>query len=149
MHRDASDNEYLHRDFHGALSAGIEYLHEHYGDQAVREYLRQFANVYYAPLKQAIRARGLSAIAEHYRTVYQAEGGDVECRCDDNTLTVRTTCSPAVTHMRDHGYAVARLFRETIGTVNEALCDGTAFSAELAEYDDRTGAAVMRFRRGN
>ncbi|MFH0796159.1 MAG: hypothetical protein V2A65_03775 [Candidatus Omnitrophota bacterium] len=31
MSRKASDNIYLHKDFHGALSAGIEYLDRHYG----------------------------------------------------------------------------------------------------------------------
>ena len=36
MRRQASDNPYLHRDFHGALSAGIEYLDRHYGEDAVR-----------------------------------------------------------------------------------------------------------------
>ena len=41
MERRAFDNEYLHKDFHGALSAGIEYLHSHYGPQAVRDYLGQ------------------------------------------------------------------------------------------------------------
>ena len=34
--RNAADNEYLHKDFHGALSAGIEYLHRNYSAQAVR-----------------------------------------------------------------------------------------------------------------
>ncbi len=44
MRREASDNEYLHRDFHGALSAAIEYLDRRYGEEAVRSYLREFTD---------------------------------------------------------------------------------------------------------
>lgn len=62
--RRASDNEYLHKDFHGALSAGIEYLQKNYGTQAVRDYLRQFALAFYSPLKKALGKRGLVAIKE-------------------------------------------------------------------------------------
>ena len=39
MHRTAGDNAYLHQDFHGALSVGIDYVHDHYGEQAVRDYI--------------------------------------------------------------------------------------------------------------
>ena len=49
MRRTASDNVYLHKDFHGALSAGIEYLHQRYGEDAVREYLRRFTLAFHAP----------------------------------------------------------------------------------------------------
>ena len=65
MTRSASDNAYLHKDFHGALSGGIEYLHSRYGDEAVREYLRQFTLSYFAPLRRQLQQRGLAALAEH------------------------------------------------------------------------------------
>ena len=54
MRRHASDNEYLHKDFHGALSCGIEYLHEIYGEDAVRRYLHDFALSYYTPLRREL-----------------------------------------------------------------------------------------------
>jgi len=147
MHRTAGDNEYLHRDFHGALSAGIEYLHEHYGDEAVRDYLRQFARSFYAPLTEALKQRGLVALGEHFRRVYDLEGGAVRLALSEDELRIEVDACPAVTHMRNEGYPVARLFRETTETVNRALCHGTAFSAELLDYDDRTGRCVQRFYR--
>ena len=59
LHRSAAENEYLHKDFHGALSTGIEYLHRRYGAKAVREYLWQFASTFYAPLIADVNTRGL------------------------------------------------------------------------------------------
>ena len=147
MTRRASDNEYLHRDFHGALSAGIQYLDEHYGEKAVRQYLRQFANSYYAPLKEDLKKRGLVALKEHFEKAYGREGGQVEMTLSEDELLMRVESCPAVTHMRKSGYAVARLFHETTRTVNQALCEGTPFSSELLQYDQQTGRSVIRFWR--
>jgi len=147
IHRTAADNDYLHRDFHGALSVGIEYLHVNYGEQAVRDYLEQFATAFYAPLREDLRRRGLVALAEHYRKVYEREGGQARFHLSEDELWIEVDASPAVTHIRRRGYPVARLFRETIATVGAALCRDTDFAAELREYDDQTGRSVQRFYR--
>ena len=147
MTRGASDNEYLHRDFHGALSAGIEYLDRRYGEDAVREYLCRFTRAFYAPLIHALNARGLIALKEHFEKMYGLEGGDVRMAFSEDELVVRVDACPAVTHMREHGYPVARLFHETTKTVNETLCEDTPFAAEWVEYDEQTGRSVQRFFR--
>lgn len=147
MRRRASDNEYLHKDFHGALSAGIEYLDRHYGEEAVREYLRRFALSFYAPLIADITKRGLVALKEHFETIYAREGGRIRTILTPGELILEVEACPAVTHMRQQGYAVAGRFIETQRTVNAALCEGTPFEAELVEYDPQTGRSVQRFRR--
>jgi len=147
MRRQASDNVYLHRDFHGALSTGIEYLHAKFGEQAVRDYLRQFTNSFYAPLKADVGKRGLVALKEHFEKVYAQEGGPVSFTLSEDELVMKVEACPAVTHMRQHGYAVARLFFETTRTVCEALCEDTSFEAQLLEYDHATGRSVVRFSR--
>ena len=147
IHRTASDNVYLHKDFHGALSAGIEYLDQHFGEEAVRQYLRQFTVSYYAPLIEAIRQRGLAALGEHFAKVYKEEGAEARIRVTEDELFLEIDACPAVTHMRRHGYPVARLFHETTRTVNEALCQSTPFAAELLDYDHETGRSVQHFYR--
>lgn len=147
MRRTAGDNAYLHQDFHGALSAGIEYLHEHYGEEAVREYLWQFARAFYAPLTEDLRRRGLVALEEHFRGVYEREGGAAGFVLSEDELRIEVDACPAVRHMRTRGYPVARLFRETTATVNRAICHQTPFAAELLEYDNETGRSVQRFYR--
>ncbi len=147
MHRTAGDNEYLHRDFHGALSAGIEYLHEVFGEEAVREYLWQFARAFYAPLTAALNRQGLVALEAHFRSIYELEGGNARFVWSEDELRIEVEACPAVTHMRKRGYPVARLFRETTETVNRAICHRTPFVAELLNYDDQTGRSVQRFYR--
>jgi predicted ArsR family transcriptional regulator len=147
MRRQASDNEYVHKDFHGALSAAIEYLDERYGEEAVRDYLREFTTTFYAPLVREIAERGLAPLRDHFQRVYGREGGAAELRLTEDELVIRVRACPAVTHMRENGYPVARLWVETTRTVNEALCEGTPFAAELVEYDEQTGGSVQRFLR--
>ena len=147
MERRAADNEYLHKDFHGALSEGIEYLDRRYGEEAVRDYLRGFTQSFYAPLIEELGRRGLVALKEHFERAYAVEDGEIETTLSGDELVIRIAACPAVTHMRGNGYRVARLFHETTETVNAALCEGTPFASETAEYDDLTGRAVVRFYR--
>lgn len=149
MRRKAADNPYLHKDFHGALSTAIEYLDQRFGPQAVREYLRQFAAAFYKPLTESLKARGLMALKEHFERIYSLEGAAAEIRLSDNgdELVIQVSQCPAVAHMRANGYPVARLFEETTRTVNEAVCEGTPFAAELVEYQPQDGRSVQRFFR--
>ena len=147
MQRRAADNEYLHKDFHGALSCGIDYLHEHYGEEAVRQYLHDFALSFYAPLREALQQRGLVALKEHFEKVYETEGGEAAFELSDDELVIRVAACPAVTHMREQNYPVADLFHETTRTVNETVCEGTPYAAELVEHEPETGRSVQRFYR--
>ncbi len=122
MDRRASDNVYLHRDFHGALSAALIYLEERFGEDAVRDYLRGFARAFYAPLRADLAERGPPAIADRLRRVYEDEGAHIDLELSSDDLVVRVEACPAVTHMRERRYAVSRMWRETVSSVNEAIC---------------------------
>jgi len=149
MTRRASDNKYLHKDFHGALSLAIDYLDRNYGEEAVTAYLRQFTRSYYSELIKQIAERGLIALAEHFRQIYEIEGGSASIRLSDtgDELFVEVEQCPAVAHMRRRGFKIARLFVETTKTVDETLCEGTPFECDLLEYDPDTGRSRERFRR--
>ncbi len=147
MNRTASDNAYLHKDFHAALSTALFYLEETYGADAVRDYLRQFATAFYSDLKRDLVKRGLVALQEHYARIYQIEQGDVRFDLTRNTLTMHVAACPAVTYMREHNRPVSPLWSETTRVVNDAICDGTPYRAELLEYDEQTGRSTVRFSR--
>ena len=147
MERRASDNEYLHMDFHGALSNALIYLEERFGEDAVREYLHRFARAYYAPLREELAARGLPAIADRLRRVYAAEGGEVRLDLRDDELLVEVAACPAVTHMRARGYRVSPLWRETIRCTSEAICEGSPWRNELLVHRDAPSVRRGRFFR--
>lgn len=147
MSQTASADQYLQQDFHGVLNTAIEYLDQYHGEEAVRRYLRQFASSFYSPLIKSLKERGLIALEEHFKKIYESESGKIEMILSKDELVLEVEACPVVTHMHQHGYPVTRLFYETTKTINETLCDGTPFSAELLEYDEQTGRSVQRFYR--
>ena len=147
MTRTASQNTYLHKDFHGAFSVGLIYVQDHFGDDAVREYLRDFARAFYAPLKASVKERGLIALKDHFEKIYDLEGGDTSIKYTNDELTIDVKVCPAVTHMRSHNYTVSPLFFETTKTVDEIICEGTPFAFEMVSYEEQTGRHVERFYR--
>jgi hypothetical protein len=147
MHRKATDNAYLHKDFHCALNCGIQYLLEHYGRKAVVDYLYRFAREFYAPLTRGIAEKGLAVLKAHMETVYAVEQAEATISLSDDELVVRVPWCPAVRRIRERGETVSPAFVETTRTVNAAICEGTPFHAELLEYDAETGAGVQRFSR--
>jgi ClpP class serine protease len=147
MNRSAADNAYMHKDFHGALSRALIYLQDRFGDESVREYLRQFATAFYAPLRTAINERGLVAIKEHYTEIYALEGGVVEFSGGSDDMVMKAATNPAVVYLREQGQPVSPLFVETIKTVNETICEDTPFVARMLSYDEATGASAVRFTR--
>ena len=147
MRRRACENEYLHKDFHGALSCGLSYLQERYGADAVRDYLRSFTRAFYSPLRRDIQSRGLIALKQHIDQINRIEDAQAQIEFSEDQLTVRMAACPAVQHMRRNNYPVSPLWPETYRTVNEAVCEGSDFEAELSEYDEQTGRNVQRFKR--
>ncbi len=147
MTRRAADNVYLHKDFHGALSLAIDYLDRSYGEDAVRDYLRRFTRSYYTDVTEQIVERGLIALKEHFERIYEIEGGSVSISLDEDELSIEVNECPAISHMRERGFPISRLFVETTRTVNAALVEGTLFEYELLEYDAATGRSRERFRR--
>ena len=147
MERRAADNAYLHKDFHSALNCGLIYLHQRFGEAAVRHYLQQFARSWYGPLRQRLQTEGLPALRRHFEAVYATEQGEVRFEESRDELVLHVAACPAVQHIRARGEAVSSLFIETTRTVNEALCEGTPYAAELLSYEAETGRSTQRFRR--
>ena len=141
----STDTNYFHRDFHIALNYGIIYLQQKFGKESVRDYLAQFANSYYAPLKNRLIGTGLSAIKEHYEKTYKTEGAQYEMNMSDDELRLHLFASPAVGHIKASGHQASPHFHETVLTVNREICRDTPFDCEMTDYDFENGAYRLRF----
>ena len=143
----ASDNAYLHRDFHGALCYALKYLDETLGEDATREYLEQVAETCFAPLSEAIAERGLLALEEHWRRVFSTEGGDWEIAYDaDGALTLTVRQCPAVAHLKSIGQFHTPRFCETTRIVNAIVCRRASYEASC-EYEPGAGRCVQRVHK--
>jgi len=136
----------VHKDFHGALSFGIQFLDDQYGMAGLEEFFARAAKAVYAQLIENLRERGLEALKEHWDTVFGLEDGDFETRYEDGVLVLDVRTCPAVHHMRANNYRVADHFCEHTRIVNEAICAGAGYACSV-EYDQEAGRCVQRFWR--
>lgn len=136
----------VHKDFHGALSYGIQYLHDRAGDEGVKAFFSSLASTVYRPLVDDLRERGLPALREHWQRIFDLEGGAVEFAMDGDALVLTVHRCPAIAHMREHGYAIAPNFCEHTRIVNEAICKAAGYAASV-DYNQEEGRCVQRFRK--
>jgi hypothetical protein len=140
--------ENVHRDFHGAMSFGVEFLEREYGREGLEEFLAGLADTVYKELVEDLRERGLSALEDHWRRIMDLEEADYTLAMDGDTLVLDVRKCPAVHHMRGNDYRVAASFCEHTRIVNEAVCRAAGFEAAV-DYDQDEGRCVQRFRRAD
>lgn len=149
MHRTAKDNEYLHRSFHGSLNSGIRYLAEHWGEDAVREYLKTFADTVYKPVSNAAKENGLAAIEEKILDTYAVEHASdaVHTTLTDDSLTVDVAYCPAEKFLKSRGIAVSPYYYLTTEVVMDTVAKNAGYHFTMEHYDSATGAAKYRFTK--
>lgn len=143
----ASDNEYLHKDFHGALCYSIKYLDDNYGQEATREYLEQVGRTYYRPLSEKMEREGLSALENHLRDIFSTEGGEFDLRYENETLVLEVSRCPAILHLKKINQLFTQRYCETTVVVNQTICDGAGFECSC-EYESGAGKCVQKFWKG-
>jgi len=140
----ATDNVYLHKDFHGGLCYGIKYLDDHYGPEATSEYLRQVGRSYYVPLSQQLKNEGLSALEKHWREVFTKEGGKFSLELQDGVLTLTVQECPAIAHLKKTHQLFTPRYCQTTVVVNETIC-GEAGYKSSCRYEPGEGRCVQKF----
>ena len=134
----------VHKDFHGALSYGIQFVVDNYGLEGLKKYLRGLSKSVYAPLVKALRKDGLPALRKHWADIFTLEGGEFEFREEDNTLVFEVTQCPAIAHMKAQGYDISPHFCEHTRILNEAICSDAGYACSV-DYNQEEGRCVQRF----
>jgi len=149
MDRNASDNEYFHKDFHSSMNMGIEYLGSRYGLEEVREYLYRYTENVYNSTLEDIKLHGLDAIADRIRDTYINEKASdaVEVSVTNDALRVKVKYCPAVKHLCATGRDVSKWYRYTTEMVMERLAQAGDYRFDMSYYDEQTGAAEYSFRK--
>jgi len=141
-------HEHVHKDFHGALSFGLQFLLDRYGPEEMEAYLRRVAEEVYRPLRERLKREGLSALEEHWRKVFTLEGcregEDFALSYEDGVLVLKVHRCPAIHHIRNRGYRLADRFCESTRIVNEGICRPVGYGCSV-EYDQEAGRCVQRF----
>jgi hypothetical protein len=140
----ALDNAYLHRDFHGALCYALKYLDENFGPAATTQYLQQVGNTCFAPLSRQLEHEGLPALENHFRTIFEKEGGRFTLGYESDTLVLRVHECPAIAHLKKTHQFFTERFCESTVVVNQTICQNAGFRCTCT-YDPGRGRCVQKF----
>lgn len=147
IERKASDNKYLHKDFHIALNLLMTYLYEHFGKDALINYLKQYARAYYKPLNQELKSGNKEVLAAYFKEIYQKEEWPVSVIVHENSIEVTQDACPAISHIVGKGGKPCPYYSETYSTVYTTICENTPFEYVLEYFNDETGACKQKFNR--
>lgn len=149
IEKKAADNKYLHRDFFVTGDIGIAYVGETYGDEAVQEYLEQYARSYHKLLAEEVKKNGLVVLKEYFDSVYEKEEWSeyVRAELSADTLMVKVEKCPAVTYMKSIGHTPSKWYKETVYTVYKTLADMCGCGFKIAYYNETDGATKFVFKK--
>lgn len=140
----SSDNEYLHKDFHGALCYAIKYLDDTHGPDAVKEYLRRVGQENFSALVKELKSKGVVALENHFRQIFDLEAGKAEFERDGNCLVIRVSHCPAISHLRTINQLFTTRYCETTVNINKAICEQAGYDCSC-EYVPGQGRCVQKF----
>ncbi len=144
MDQRATDHDYLHKDFHGALADAIRYLDATYGEDATAQYLSEVGRVCYAPLIDKMKQQGLSALEQHLISVFTQEGGRFSIHWQDGVLVLEVTQCPAISHLVGTGRSFTPRFCQSTVHVNQAICRAAGYGTTCT-YEPGQGRCVQKF----
>lgn len=149
MNRNASDNEYFHRDFHSSMNMGIEYLGTCHGEKAVTEFLMRYTQNVHCRTLESIRRDGLTAILENIQDTYRKEKAEevLTVAVDENSLIIKVAYCPAVAYLHATGRNVSAWYRYTTEVVMRTFAEAGGFKFTMENYDEETGAAKYCFNK--
>lgn len=137
--------EYLHKDFHGALSCSFQYVKDKYGLEVLEEYWRRIALNCYGLLIAKLKSQGLQALEEHWRSIFELEGGDYKLYFQGDTLILEVNQCPGIFHLQSRGFPIAENFCEHTAFINKEICREAGFDA-LCTYEQARGRCRQEFR---
>ena len=134
----------IHKDFHGAMSFGLKYVYDSYGDNGVKEYLEELANTVYSPLSKALKNSGLRELERHWKKIFDLEDADYKLSYNDNVLILKINKCPAISHMKKFGYEIFGKFCEHCKILNAEICRNAGYKSSI-EYDQNKGKCLQKF----
>lgn len=137
----------IHKDFHGAMSYGLKYVYENYGQEGLNQYLVSLANTVYVPLSEELAKDGLKALEKHWQKIFGLEEADYNLFYTENVLNLKINKCPAISHMKKHNYELFDKFCEHCNIINTEICKNAGYKSFI-KYDQNKGSCLQKFWKG-
>lgn len=119
-------------DFYFAINATFRWIHDNWGETALRQYWAAMGREHYAAVTEQFRQGGLEAVRDYWTAFFAAEpGGDVAVELQPGQVLVDVRTCPAIKHLRDHGREIMPLYCEHCTVVSGAMCAGAGMTVTV------------------
>ncbi len=145
-HMKREGKKYLHKDFHLLGDNALKYCAEHYGADAVVNFLKGFAVYYFAPQIREMKEQGLPAVQQWLEKLYRVEEASevLHTQLSGDTLTVTIDYCPVIAFMRSLNQEPSACYIEQTRTLYAAIAQAAGLDFVLDRYEEN-GAAQFRF----
>lgn len=147
IERRASDNKYLHRDFHISMNMLMEYIAKEFGTVALTEYLEQFSREFHSKRKECLQKGNLECLKKYFKDVYEKEEWPVHIELNSDVLIISQEACPGISYLLKNGHKPVEQYIETYTTVYKTLCQDTPYEYMMESYNFDTGKCRQRFQR--
>ena len=147
IERRASDNKYLHRDFHISMNMLMEYISKEYGKAALTEFLEQFSLEFHSIRKERLQKGDLGCLEKYFKDVYEKEEWPIIIEIKNDVLILSQDACPGISYLRKNGHSPIEQYMETYTTVYNALCKDTPYEYIMESFEVETGKCRQRFQR--
>ena len=140
--------KYLHRDFHLLGDNAIRYCGAKFGDQAAKDFLADFARVYFAPQIQDFSKRGLVAVKEWLENIYKLEEAEelFHTELKEDKLICTVEHCPVIAFMRSLGQEPSPYYIEQTRTLYKTIAEESGLRFVLESYEE-DGKAKFVFEK--
>ena len=137
------ENNELHRDFHGTTNTTIRYITEKFGEESLRKILRKTGRDVYKSIREKLARGDASELIEHLTWFFNREGGEFTLTVKPGFIRFEVHKCPAWEHVSKLGLEHAPGFCLQTEEINNGMCEGTPWKAELTCLGD--GRCVQTF----
>ena len=143
MLRYKSEGE-VHKDFHGLTCATLHYLIDNYGEDAMRQVVRNTAQHVYRTMRAALKNGDTVELEEYWSYYLDREGGKFAVEKLPNGVRLTVTECPALRHLVKLEQEPDHIMCDATRIFNEALVEGSPYTAELKSTGTFSCEQILR-----
>ena len=136
----------LHKDFHRLTCNTLHYLQDNFGDDAVREVLRNTAQGVYRTIHEKLCAGDASELIEFWDYYLKRENGDYTIDDLDNEIRLTVYDCPMLRHLVKTGGVPDEIVCRATEVFNESLCENSPFVSTVEKTGEFSCVQILKKR---
>lgn len=121
----------LHKDFHRLTCNTLHYLQDNFGDEAVKEVIRNTAQGVYRTMYEKLCAGDASELTEYWDYYLKRENGDYSIDYLNDEIRLTVNSCPMLRHLAAADGKADKIVCRATAVFNEALCENSPFVSSL------------------